>query len=593
MPAKRSAPKSAKGKKAAARPAPRKVRSRASRKPARGASAGARARRPGSQRSPPPPALATPDIELKKPLPTAAEPAANVADARRASARPPLAPRRDDGDALEPGSLLAGPRNVQPYIAKRGEQYMSKEQLEHFRSILQQLEAGPDGRSRPHRLAHEGRGGQLPRPERSRHAGRGIQPRAAHARPRAQADPQDRRGASSASRTAPTATASRPAKRSASSASRRVRWPPSASKPRSAASVASTSTATATTATADGRRGRAPGGGASSLRRALRALAHRTVAPGLAASRPSAAFSTPARQGGRWLVRMEDLDRARVVPGCADADACARWRHSACTGTAPVEYQSERTEHYAEALDAAAGRRAHLRVQLLAARARGRGRLSGHLPRRTPRRRARRRPAFASTARRVAFARSACRAPASSSWPSAGDVIVRRRDGVFAYQLAVVVDDAAQGVTDVVRGADLLDSTPWQIALQQALRTAAGRATRTCRSSSSPTAPSSPSHAAPLRSIRPQAPALLCRTLKLLRQAPPAKLELEPVGDHPRLGDPTLEDRRTSAGPEVVSEWPAVSAAAGGCGTRDCNKVCANALHYGRCTCNPSVRDVR
>jgi glutamyl-Q tRNA(Asp) synthetase len=46
---------------------------------------------------------------------------------------------------------------------------------------------------------------------------------------------------------------------------------------------------------------------------------------------------------------------------------------------------------------------------------------------------------------------------------------VRRRDGIASYQLAVVVDDAFQGVTRVVRGADLLASTPWQIELQQAL----------------------------------------------------------------------------------------------------------------------------
>jgi DnaK suppressor protein len=65
---------------------------------------------------------------------TAAPPAPQITPAR--TPVPPTSAEGDDGEGVEPGSLLAGPRNVKPYIVKRGELYMSKEQLEHFRNIL-------------------------------------------------------------------------------------------------------------------------------------------------------------------------------------------------------------------------------------------------------------------------------------------------------------------------------------------------------------------------------------------------------------------------------------------------------------------------
>jgi DnaK suppressor protein len=143
MPAKKTAPKSAKGKKAPSRPAVRKVA--AARKPdaARGRAA-AHARKPVAPVKKPaahtPAAPAAPAAEVRKVTrPVSLPPARETV---RATSLLPPAPRTaapgdgDDADSIEPGSLLAGPRNVQPYIVKRGELYMSKEQLEHFRNIL-------------------------------------------------------------------------------------------------------------------------------------------------------------------------------------------------------------------------------------------------------------------------------------------------------------------------------------------------------------------------------------------------------------------------------------------------------------------------
>jgi DnaK suppressor protein len=148
MPAKKPAPKAAKGKKAASRPAVRKTV--AAHKPAERVKAAApvhvrKSVVPVPKKAPqrPNPTSTEETIEMRK----AAQPAPEASLPEPSSAlNPILVPPRasssqgaaetDDSDSLEPGSLLAGPRNVQPYIAKRGELYMNKEQLEHFRNIL-------------------------------------------------------------------------------------------------------------------------------------------------------------------------------------------------------------------------------------------------------------------------------------------------------------------------------------------------------------------------------------------------------------------------------------------------------------------------
>jgi glutamyl-Q tRNA(Asp) synthetase len=208
--------------------------------------------------------------------------------------------------------------------------------------------------------------------------------------------------------------------------------------------------------------------------------------------------------GGQWLVRIEDIDAPRCVPG---ADRLILQQLAACglaPDTPPV-WQSQRGAHYQQALDqlAAAGRAypcACSRQDIEAAQAarglvrqRGaelpypgtcrpeRGGLRGQPARAwrlhtgnfeqnqpsTPDRQAPEAPL--SIANEIIWQDRRLGAQRQDVERAVGDFVLRRADGLWAYQLAVVVDDAAQGVTHVVRGQDLADNTPRQILLQRAL----------------------------------------------------------------------------------------------------------------------------
>ncbi len=171
--------------------------------------------------------------------------------------------------------------------------------------------------------------------------------------------------------------------------------------------------------------------------------------------------------GGQWLVRIEDLDREREVPGAA-RDILATLAAFGMTSDEAVLVQSERTALYAETLrrlgtDGHAYRCWCSRADL--------ERYGGIHPAQCVAAPSSRTPAWRLRvgAGVVAFDDAVCGRFEQDLAVEVGDFVIWRADGACAYQLAVVVDDAAQGITDIVRGADLLDSTPRQLLLQRLL----------------------------------------------------------------------------------------------------------------------------
>ncbi|HXH04037.1 MAG TPA: tRNA glutamyl-Q(34) synthetase GluQRS [Candidatus Competibacteraceae bacterium] len=244
-------------------------------------------------------------------------------------------------------------------------------------------------------------------------------------------------------------------------------------------------------------------------------------------------FLAARAAGGSWRLRIEDIDTPRVVPGAAD-DILRTLEAFGLHWDGAVMYQSRRGDAYQAVLD-------KLLADGLAypcscsrkdiAAVAGASLLYPGLCRRGPRQ-----PRHPLAVRLhtddtpIGFA-DRIQGPYQQRLATAvGDFVIRRADGLFAYQLAVVVDDAAQGVTQVVRGADLLDSTPRQIWLQRLLGLPTPEYAHLPLALDRNGQKLSKSSQAPAVERRHPVPALVA-ALRFLGHAPPAELRAAPPAE--------------------------------------------------------------
>jgi glutamyl-Q tRNA(Asp) synthetase len=230
---------------------------------------------------------------------------------------------------------------------------------------------------------------------------------------------------------------------------------------------------------------------------------------------------------GEWHLRIEDVDTSRTIPGAQD-EILRQLEALGLLWDGALVCQSERTSRYEEAL-------ADLRLRGLTYRCRCSRReiadsgvhgIDGVVYPGTCRHA--RLPAGTPSAERFIVpdatlsVEDRIQGTVSQVLPAqVGDFVIRRRDGLFSYQLAVVVDDADLGVTDIVRGADLLDSTPRQLALQQALGLPEPRYLHFPVVASGGMKLSKQTLAQPVEART--GPAALARALKFLGQDPPSR----------------------------------------------------------------------
>jgi len=181
-----------------------------------------------------------------------------------------------------------------------------------------------------------------------------------------------------------------------------------------------------------------------------------------------ASFLQAKSADGEWLIRVEDIDPPREVPGSARR-ILQELRLFGMQSARPILYQSERTEAYHQARDRLVESGQAFWCGCSRAELAGSGRYPGTCRNGIPKGKLPRSIRIRVDDRMVSFTDRLQGKMEENLQETVGDFVIQRADGLPAYQLAVVVDDAYQGVTEVVRGIDLLGSTARQIHLQHCL----------------------------------------------------------------------------------------------------------------------------
>ena len=243
-----------------------------------------------------------------------------------------------------------------------------------------------------------------------------------------------------------------------------------------------------------------------------------------------ASWCDARHRGGQWLVRMEDLDPPREVPGAA-SDILRTLEGFGLHWDGPVVYQSQRHASYADALNFLKQNNRAYGCACTRKTLQGHAVYPGHCRKGLESEQSVRSHRFDWGQQKGDWTDAV---QGECTWDSTeiGDFVIKRADGLWAYQLAVVVDDLEQGVNVVVRGSDLLDSTPKQLALRAALDPLAG----SIRWAHLPLLVNAEGQKLSKQTLASavevaKAPGLLLAALKMLGQISPGKSEPQALAD--------------------------------------------------------------